>query len=298
MARIRTIKPEFFTSESIAAIRPYRARLTFVGLWTHATDQGRCRDNAKLIKAAVWPLEDDVTVTDVEDDLTTLAQLGRIIRYHGTPAGGDQPVPLLQIVNFSEHQKINRPSNRTTLPGPDDPEEPPPNTPLGNGAVSNAAINGILTEGSVSPTGGLTEVDANGQVTRDSGTAHGGLTEGSVRTHGALTGGTGNREQGTGRGERAHARTDAAAPPPARCRRHADLPPDDPGPNCVGCGSVRERQEREAEELAAARVQAARDAQRARQLAERNAPRPEPGPGRELARAELAAARARKEATA
>ena len=58
MARIRSIKPEFFTSEVIASL-PLSARLTFIGLWTYVDDNGVGLDNERLILAAVWPLEDE-----------------------------------------------------------------------------------------------------------------------------------------------------------------------------------------------------------------------------------------------
>ena len=40
MARIRTIKPEFFTSDDICALSPL-ARLLYVGLWCEADREGR-----------------------------------------------------------------------------------------------------------------------------------------------------------------------------------------------------------------------------------------------------------------
>lgn len=40
MAKIRSIKPDFFTSEDVSAL-PLRARLTWIGLWTHCDDHGR-----------------------------------------------------------------------------------------------------------------------------------------------------------------------------------------------------------------------------------------------------------------
>jgi hypothetical protein len=96
MARIRNIKPEFFTSEAVSEL-PLRARLTWIGLWTHCDNHGRARDNVKLIKAAVWPL-DDVSLKDIEDDLTTLAEHQRIVRYE---VDGKR---YLVITNWSEHQ--------------------------------------------------------------------------------------------------------------------------------------------------------------------------------------------------
>jgi hypothetical protein len=109
MPRIRTIKPSFFQSDDVSAL-PLRARLTWIGLWTQCDDQGRTKDHARLIKAAIWPL-DNVSLADIEEDLTTLAEQGRIVRYS---AAGQR---YLEIVNWDVHQSINRPS-ASRIPAP------------------------------------------------------------------------------------------------------------------------------------------------------------------------------------
>lgn len=102
MARIRTIKPSFFRSEDVSVL-PLRARLTWIGLWTHCDDAGRAKDNVRLIKGDIWPL-DDVSLRDIEDDLETLAAHGRIVRYE---VDGKR---YLEITNWSDHQSIQKPS--------------------------------------------------------------------------------------------------------------------------------------------------------------------------------------------
>lgn len=102
MARMRTIKPETFTSETLAAISVH-ARWTFAGLWTYCDDEGRGRALPALIKAAIWPLDDDVTAKDVAVHLDDLEAKVLICRYQ---ADGKS---YLHVVNFSEHQKPNRP---------------------------------------------------------------------------------------------------------------------------------------------------------------------------------------------
>lgn len=109
MGRIRTIKPDFFVSDTVSAL-PLRARLTWIGLWTHCDDYGRCRDNTKLIKAAVWPL-DDVSIRDIEIDLNTLADRGLIYRY---VVDGKN---YLAVTSWAEHQKVDRPS-KSPIPSP------------------------------------------------------------------------------------------------------------------------------------------------------------------------------------
>lgn len=102
MARMRTIKPETFISETLARVSVH-ARWNFAGLWTYADDEGRGRADARLIKAAIWALDDEVTAQEVAAFLDELEAEGLICRYE---AGGKR---YLHIVNFSEHQKPNRP---------------------------------------------------------------------------------------------------------------------------------------------------------------------------------------------
>jgi hypothetical protein len=100
MARIRTIKPDFFTSLPVAELA-VEARLTFIGLWTHCDDEGRCIDDARLIKAALWPL-DDRTSQDVEGDLEALSERSLILRY---VVDGRR---FIAVRGWREHQRINR----------------------------------------------------------------------------------------------------------------------------------------------------------------------------------------------
>lgn len=109
MARIRSIKPGFFRSEDVSAL-PLRARLTWIGLWTQCDDQGRTKDNPRLIKGDIWPL-DEVSLSDIEEDLAELAHHGRILRYE---VEGKR---YLEVANWSEHQKIDRPS-KSLIPPP------------------------------------------------------------------------------------------------------------------------------------------------------------------------------------
>lgn len=104
MARIRSIKPDFFTSERIAKL-PISARLTFIGLWTHVDDNGVCPDNERLIAAAVWPLEEDPleSLRRLREDLRSLQESLLIVRYE---ANGKR---LLFIRSWDEHQKVSHP---------------------------------------------------------------------------------------------------------------------------------------------------------------------------------------------
>jgi hypothetical protein len=99
---MRTIKPETFISETLSDVSVH-ARWTFAGLWTYADDEGRGRADARLIKAALWALDDEVTTREVAAFLDELEFERLICRYE------HDGKRYLHIVNFAEHQRPNRP---------------------------------------------------------------------------------------------------------------------------------------------------------------------------------------------
>lgn len=80
MPRIRSVHPEICEDEVLADISAYAER-TFVRLWTHMDDDGRVVDDARLLKARLYPLHDQMTADRVEKDLCELAQAGLLQRY-------------------------------------------------------------------------------------------------------------------------------------------------------------------------------------------------------------------------
>ncbi len=111
MGRIRTIKPAFFASEDVTRLS-LAARLTWIGLWTYVDDEGRGKAHPALVKAAVWPLDDDVTAESVMDILAELEEAGRIQRYTV------DATEYLVITKWSDHQRINRATTSTFPPPP------------------------------------------------------------------------------------------------------------------------------------------------------------------------------------
>ncbi|MCC3773789.1 hypothetical protein [Streptomyces sp. UNOB3_S3] len=183
MARIRTIKPEAFCSESLAAVS-ITAERTFFGLLTQADDHGRFRDQPAVIAGLLWSLRPEHGPLEVEEDLSQLADAGLICRYEG--AEGKR---YLHIVTWRRHQKINRPS------GVRHPACPHHDDNASN--VSSAASRGAVTATPVSDQGGLTEgsrqireaphdrkIAGHSGFSESSWSAHGGLTEASVNPHG------------------------------------------------------------------------------------------------------------------
>lgn len=142
VARIRTIKPQFWESESLAEL-PRDARLMFIGMWNHADDEGRMRGRPALVRSNVFPYEEDITIPMVEHWLSELARVGSIRSYtvHGKP--------YIDIPEWSKHQVINRPQP-SALPSYEDRDEPPSQAktvPVTEQSVSHhGAINGGMEE--------------------------------------------------------------------------------------------------------------------------------------------------------
>lgn len=144
MARIRTIKPEAFISESLASVS-LSAERTFFGLLTQADDRGRHRDHAAIIAGLIWPLRPEHTAMDVEDDLQQLADAGLICRYTA-----DGSKAYLHFVTWRLHQKIDRPSaSRNPACPVHDGERIAEPSPKARGALAEASPSprGVLTEG-------------------------------------------------------------------------------------------------------------------------------------------------------
>lgn len=112
MPRIRTIKPEFWTSETVAELS-LETRLTFIGIWNHCDDRGVWKLNPRLISSALYPLDDpSEAYARTVRALRELSESGRIVCFE---AAGKR---FFQVANWTEHQRIDKPTN-STLPLPD-----------------------------------------------------------------------------------------------------------------------------------------------------------------------------------
>ena len=107
MARMRTIKPSFFTNDLLAQVHPL-GRILFAGLWCIADRAGRLEDRPQRIKIEVLPYDK----ANVDRLLEELASRGFIIRYE---SGGQR---FVQIVNFDRHQSPHMKEPASTIPAP------------------------------------------------------------------------------------------------------------------------------------------------------------------------------------
>lgn len=108
MARARTIKPGFFTNDTLGSLPPV-VRLLFAGLWTISDRNGRLEDRPVRIKALLLPYDS----VNVNKALTTLADSGFIVRYQLDGA------KYIEIANFRKHQTPHLKEGESTIPAPD-----------------------------------------------------------------------------------------------------------------------------------------------------------------------------------
>lgn len=107
MARIRSIKPDFFFDEETATLHP-DAQLLLLGLSTQADRDGRLEDRPVRLKAALFPYRD----VDVEARLADLVSAGAIVRYE---AHGRRCIAL---VHWERDQKPHPKETSLGLPEP------------------------------------------------------------------------------------------------------------------------------------------------------------------------------------
>lgn len=100
MARIRTIKPEFWTNERVMECST-NARLLFIGMWNFADDLGRLALTPKTIKAQIFP-SDDISLNSIRGMVGELSKNGLLLIYE---VDGKE---YLQIVGW-QHQRIDKP---------------------------------------------------------------------------------------------------------------------------------------------------------------------------------------------
>lgn len=99
MARIRTIKPDFWTDEKLTECS-LSARLLFIGTWNFADDEGNLQASAKKLKMQIFPADN----IDCQPLLDELIAHGIIIEY----SVNDEK--FLHIKGFKKHQVVNRPT--------------------------------------------------------------------------------------------------------------------------------------------------------------------------------------------
>lgn len=110
MARIRTIKPEFWSSPKVGLVSR-DARLLFIGLLNEADDEGRLLGQTKRLAGIIFPYDEDIDGAKVSELLLELERGGLVNRYDVSGA------VYLSIRGFMDHQKIDK-RTASKLPPP------------------------------------------------------------------------------------------------------------------------------------------------------------------------------------
>lgn len=100
MARIRSLKPEFWTDSKLVRLSR-DARLFYAGTWNFAMcDNGHLPDDADQLKMQIFPADEDVSVDKLVEELV---ESGRLLRLWA-----DDGRTFLQIKKLADHQKLEK----------------------------------------------------------------------------------------------------------------------------------------------------------------------------------------------
>ena len=102
MARIRTIKPQFWDDTKIRVLSRDE-RLLYIGMWNFADDLGVVNGDQLWLKSKIFPY-DQIQVQQFGKWIADLARHGfiRLLSYNGEG--------FVYLPNFARHQVINRPN--------------------------------------------------------------------------------------------------------------------------------------------------------------------------------------------
>lgn len=111
MARIRSIKPEFWTSEQVAECST-NARLLFIGMWNFCDDAGIHKASHMRLKMQVFPA-DAFSNDDISAMIDELVSAGLLCEFENSQQN-------YWVVRGWHHQKIDKPSYKYPKPFDED----------------------------------------------------------------------------------------------------------------------------------------------------------------------------------
>lgn len=109
MARIRSVKPEFWKSDQIVELSR-DARLFFIGLWNFCDDQGVCKNSPRTLRMEIFGGDDDITSDTIRRLLAELINMSLVGVY------AVDGVEYIHVFTFKTHQKPERPSYKHPKP--------------------------------------------------------------------------------------------------------------------------------------------------------------------------------------
>lgn len=113
MARIRSLKPEFWDDRKLARATSRDARMLYMGLWNQADEHSRVNGDELWLKGRIFPYDDDITPSDVRVCIDELVAAGRVQRYE---VAGD---PYLFLPKLAQHQRLEPSKGVSRYPAPE-----------------------------------------------------------------------------------------------------------------------------------------------------------------------------------
>ena len=119
MARMRSLKPEFWLDRKLARSLSRDERMLYLALWNQADEWARAQADPRLVKGQTFPYDDDVTLDVIDAWMDALEGAGVLQRYE---VDGD---PYLFLPKLSKHQRLepSKVPSRFPEPPPFDPDQ-------------------------------------------------------------------------------------------------------------------------------------------------------------------------------
>lgn len=118
MARMRSLKPEFWSDRKLIRKTSRDARLLYLSLWNMADEWARVQGDVRWIKGHCLPFDDDLDEARIDLLLGELALAGVVIRYVV------EDDPYLYLPKLAKHQRLEPVKTPSRLPAP--PEQGSP----------------------------------------------------------------------------------------------------------------------------------------------------------------------------
>lgn len=121
MPRIRTIKPEFWSSPGIEDTSPW-TRLLFIAMWNWADDAGRGTCQLKELQAFAFPYDEEDTAPEVATMAGFRRTLAQVREQYGVVFYKVDGRPYYAIPSWRKHQRNER-TAQSKYPAPDEGKE-------------------------------------------------------------------------------------------------------------------------------------------------------------------------------
>lgn len=112
MARIRNLKPDFWLDRKLARKLSRDERMFYMGLWNQSDEWGRLHGDPNVLKGAIFPYDDDLTVDVIAKMLDRLVAAEVVQQY----IVDDDP--YLFLPKLDRHQRLEPGKTPSKLPAP------------------------------------------------------------------------------------------------------------------------------------------------------------------------------------